>query len=88
MEAKEAQEGSARSNQTSDANSNDPVEPVPTRIEALQAALLLQKYTRDLDDPIARKLETMLSSFRRITRTAGMRNMKETKLISYYPSKE
>ena len=88
MEAKEAQEESTRSNETSDANLDDPVEPVPTCIEALQAALLLQKYTRDLDDPITHKLETMLSSFRRMTHMAGMWNMKETKLISYYPSKE
>ncbi|KAI6147658.1 hypothetical protein BKA82DRAFT_156661, partial [Pisolithus tinctorius] len=31
--------------------------------EALQATLLLHKYTKALDNPFARKLETMLGSF-------------------------
>ena len=74
MEAKEAQEESMRSNETLDANSDDPVEPVPTRIEALQAVLLLQKYTRDLDDPIAHKLETMLGSFERMTHSQDVKH--------------
>ena len=30
--------------------------PGPTRNEALQAALMLQRYVQDLDDPFARKL--------------------------------
>ena len=66
MEAKGARGLSATSG--GDNNDHDgPVESAPTRNEALQAALLLCKYTKDLNDPFARRLETMLGSFGRQT---------------------
>ncbi|KIK74702.1 hypothetical protein PAXRUDRAFT_789118, partial [Paxillus rubicundulus Ve08.2h10] len=56
--------------------------------KALQVALLLQKYTKDLDDPFAHKLEIMLGLFGRKTRTAAMQNTQDTTLISYFPLKQ
>ncbi|KIO10228.1 hypothetical protein M404DRAFT_129242 [Pisolithus tinctorius Marx 270] len=82
MDAKRAWEEPAKSDDVDDESD------APTCNEALQAALLLQKYTKALDNPFARKLETMLGSFGQRTRTAGMQNMKDTKLISYFPLKE
>ena len=44
-------------------DSDEVVEPMPTYNEALQATLLLQKYTKYLNKPFACKLELMLDSF-------------------------
>ncbi|KIK80626.1 hypothetical protein PAXRUDRAFT_158156, partial [Paxillus rubicundulus Ve08.2h10] len=87
MDVKRVQEELAKSGDV-DVKSDAPVEPAPMRNEALQAALLLQKYTKDLDDPFTRKLEIMLGLFGRKTRTATMQNTQDTTLISYFPSKQ
>ncbi|KIK79619.1 hypothetical protein PAXRUDRAFT_160876 [Paxillus rubicundulus Ve08.2h10] len=84
MEAKRLQEDS-------DGNKLDSAvdgPPPPARNEALQVALLLQRFTKDLDDPFARKLEVMLGSFRRRTHTKEMQAMKPTKLTSYFSPKD
>ena len=76
---------------TSGGDDNDhdgPVESAPTRNEALQAVLLLHKYTRDLNDPFARRLETMLGSFRQQTQAQEMQSMRDTKLTSYFSRNE
>ena len=41
-----------------------PVEPCPTHREVLQAASVINKCIDTLDDPVARKLEEVLVSFR------------------------
>ncbi|KIK77770.1 hypothetical protein PAXRUDRAFT_165771 [Paxillus rubicundulus Ve08.2h10] len=80
VDAKKAQEGLA----VLGASNNDtPVEPVPTHNEALQAALLLQKYTKDLNDPFACKLEMMLGLFGQRVHTKEMQGMKDSKLTLY-----
>ncbi|KAJ6605486.1 hypothetical protein DFH09DRAFT_897382 [Mycena vulgaris] len=43
-------------------------EPKPTRKEALQAAATLRKFIADVDEPFARKMEAILSTFGRETR--------------------
>ncbi|KAF9221437.1 DDE-domain-containing protein [Gyrodon lividus] len=62
MDAKRVWEESAKSSDV-DGESDAPVEPTPMCNEALQAALLLRKYTKNLDDPFTHKLETMLGLF-------------------------
>ncbi|KAF9246107.1 hypothetical protein BU15DRAFT_12651, partial [Melanogaster broomeanus] len=59
MDAKRVREESAESGDV-DGESDAHVEPTPTRKEALQAVLLLQRYTIHLNDPFARELEKML----------------------------
>ncbi|KIK76026.1 hypothetical protein PAXRUDRAFT_18499 [Paxillus rubicundulus Ve08.2h10] len=87
MDAKRVWEESAKSGEV-DVESDAPVEPAPMCNKALQAALLLQKYMRDLDDPFAHKLEMMLGLFGRKMCTATMQNTKDTELTNYFPSKE
>jgi hypothetical protein len=47
-----------------DVNSDGPVQTHPSVHEVLQAAATLNRYIDELDDPIARKLETTLGSFK------------------------
>ncbi|KAI6013681.1 hypothetical protein BKA83DRAFT_4062974 [Pisolithus microcarpus] len=86
MDAQRAREPSAILG-TSDNDDEEPVEPAPTRKEALQAALLLQKYTKGLDDPCARKVESVLSTFGQMTCTKESRSMRESKITSYFTRK-
>ncbi|KAI5982224.1 hypothetical protein EDD15DRAFT_2181399 [Pisolithus albus] len=86
MEAKRSCEESAILGMSADDNNEGPVEPSPTCNEALQAVLVLQKYTKSLNDPFARKLELMLGTFGQRTRTKGMQNMKDSKITSYFTS--
>lgn len=46
-----------------DSDSDGTIKPAPTQKEALQAALLLWKYVKDLNDPFAHRLEIMLGTF-------------------------
>ena len=41
------------------------VEPRPTRRDVLKAASTIGKYTNELNDPLARKIEALLGSFNR-----------------------
>ncbi|KIK80404.1 hypothetical protein PAXRUDRAFT_15820 [Paxillus rubicundulus Ve08.2h10] len=86
MDAKKVWE-SAVWGASDDVDNDTPVEPAPTCGEALQAVLLLRKYTEDLNDPFAHKLEMMLGSFGQMTRMKEMQGMKDSKLTSYYPRK-
>jgi hypothetical protein len=62
---------------------DDEVEPKPSRKDALQAASTLQRYIADLDEPFARKLEVVLSSFGRETRREEARMMTDTLITDY-----
>ncbi|KAI5980760.1 hypothetical protein EDD15DRAFT_2134420, partial [Pisolithus albus] len=83
MEAKKLREESDAAGSCDDVDAG-PIEPVPTRNEALQAAHLLQRYTGSLNDPFARNLESMLGAFGRRTRTKGLLNTTDTKITSYF----
>ena len=63
-------------------------ELAPTGTEALQAVMLLQRYTRAIDGPFARKVEAVLCSFWRETRGEAMKSLKETKLTTYCRPKD
>jgi hypothetical protein len=70
--------------ESSSSNSNAPIEDTPTRNEALHAVCALRKYTKGINSPFARKLEAMLGTFGRETRTLGMQSMMDTKITSYF----
>jgi len=49
-----------------DVDDNGPVEPHPTRCEVLKVVSTIGKYTNDLNDPFAQKIEALqLASFTR-----------------------
>ena len=86
MEAKRVKEGSAALG-TGDVD-DGPFEELPTRKEALQAMLLVHRYTKVLNDPLARTVETTLGLFAWRIRTEEMQNKKDTKITSYFLCKE
>jgi len=59
-------------------------EPIPTRAEALRAAKTLSRYTRGEDDPFLQQLDSSLVKFGQRTRTLEMKNMRATKITSYF----
>lgn len=73
---------------TSNNVDDEPAEVLPTCGETLQVMLLLRRYTKGLNDPLARSVEMTLGSFARRTRTEDMQNMKDTKITSYYHHKQ
>ena len=58
--------------------------PPPTRREVLKAVSTIGKYTKDLNDPFARKIEALLSSFTMQLRLEETRRMKNTVLTDYF----
>ncbi|KAJ7919788.1 hypothetical protein B0H13DRAFT_1605912 [Mycena leptocephala] len=60
------------------------VEPKPSRKEVLQAASILRQYVADLDDPFARKMEAMLSTFGREMRREEAKTMVDTEITDYF----
>ena len=86
MEVKRVKEGSAALG-TGDID-DEPFEELPTRKETLQAMLLMHRYTKVLNDPLTRTVETTLGSFARRKCTEEMQNKKDTKITSYFLRKE
>ena len=67
---------------------NEPLEALlPSHGEALQAMLLLCRYTKGLNDPVAHTVETTLGSFTQRICMEEMQNMKDTKITSYFTHK-
>ncbi|KAH9050854.1 hypothetical protein EDB83DRAFT_2316979 [Lactarius deliciosus] len=85
MEAKHAQEESQSGQDESDDISEViPMDPIPTRAEALRAAKTLSRYTRDKNDPFLQQLDSTLVTFGRRTRALEMKNMRATRITSYF----
>ena len=84
MDARNARENIDQ-NGGDDADSDDgPVQARPTVREVLQAAATLNRYIDELDDPIARKLETTLGSFKHQLRLNRAKSMKSTVLTDFF----
>ena len=64
LDARRAQEEGLINGGDDDVDDDASVELCPTHREVLQAASVINKYTDTLKDPIARKLEGVLASFR------------------------
>ena len=67
-----------------DDDSDGPVEPYPTCREVLKAVSTIGKYTNDLNDPFARKIEALLGSFTRQLRLEETGHMKNTVLTDFF----
>ena len=61
-----------------------PLEPHPTRRDLLRATSTITRYTEEMDDPIARKLEALLGTFNRQLRLDDTRGMKNTFLTDFF----
>jgi hypothetical protein len=59
----------------------------PTRKDFLQAAAIIDRYVSDIDHPVARKMESLLSTFRRKLRLDESRAMIPTHIEDYLTSK-
>jgi hypothetical protein len=59
----------------------------PTRKDFLQAAAIIDRYVSDIDHPVARKMESLLSTFRRKLRLNESRAMIPTHIEDYLTSK-
>ena len=71
-------------NGSDDVDSDGPVQTRPSVREVLQAAATLDRYIDELDDPIARKLETTLGSFKHQLRLNRTKSMKSTVLTDFF----
>jgi hypothetical protein len=60
--------------------------PCPSRWAALEAAIMLERYISILEEPYARRLETLLLSFGRQTRFEEARNMTSTLITDHFQS--
>lgn len=82
MEAVEARENiEAQGGDDADCR---PPEPRPTHLQALKAASTLCHYIEELNDPIARKMEAILSSFNRKIRLERNKTLTETVLTDFF----
>ncbi|THU78816.1 hypothetical protein K435DRAFT_699370 [Dendrothele bispora CBS 962.96] len=87
MRSREAQECSTINGGDDDVVDDAPLEARPTRRDALQAASTMQKYFQDIDDPFARKLESILASFGRQTRLDEMQSATLTLITDFFTRK-
>ncbi|KAK0472397.1 hypothetical protein IW261DRAFT_1424439 [Armillaria novae-zelandiae] len=67
-----------------DADDDLPLEPRPTRRDAMCAVATLQKFVGSMEDSFARQLETMLASFGRKTRLEETNALKSSKITDYF----
>jgi hypothetical protein len=56
-------------------------EPCPTRREVLQTAVIINKYLDLEDGPLARKLDTLLDSFKHDLRLRESKSLASTHLL-------
>jgi hypothetical protein len=67
-----------------DANNSDEDMPAVSRKDAIQAALLLKTYTKQVNSSFARKMESMLAQFGRETRYEAQSLLRSSTLDSYF----
>ncbi|KAF5340804.1 hypothetical protein D9758_017656 [Tetrapyrgos nigripes] len=69
-----------------DVDDDAPVQPRPSRREALQAVSAIREFVRSMEDPYARKMEAILTSFGRQTRLEETQNMVDTQITDFFSS--
>ncbi len=82
MDAVEARENIEMSG--GDDGDGDTVEPNPTRRDVLKAASTISDYIGTINDPLARKIEVLLGSFKRQLHLHEAKTMKDTVLTDYF----
>ena len=63
---------------------NVSLEPHPTWRDLLKATSTITRYTEEMDDPIARKLEALLGTFNRQLHLDETKGMKNTFLTDFF----
>ena len=61
--------------------------PRPSQCEVLHTVSMINQYVQNLDDPLARKVESVLGSLGHCTRYESQNDMVDTKItdkVSYY----
>jgi hypothetical protein len=88
MEAKTAWEPitQAGTDMVDSSDLDELVKLTPTYSEALQAALVFGRYIKEFDDPLLQKFEVMLDLVGKRTWVLEVKNMKDTKITSYFSS--
>lgn len=86
MEARQVREGDEGGQDNIDEDL--PVDPIPTRAEAIRAALTISRYTMDKGDTILQEVEPALASFRRRARILETKDMKESRITSYFKPRQ
>jgi hypothetical protein len=87
LASQRAREDSAINGGDDDVSNNSVPQITPTRKDFLQAAAIIDRYISDIDDPVARKMESLLSTFRRQLCLDESRAMTPTHIEDYFTSK-
>jgi hypothetical protein len=87
MDSKAQRENAATNNGDNDIDNDVPIVPPPSRHEALQAKITIEKYISTIDEPYARKLKGILADFARSTRLIEAQKMKVSLLTDYFARK-
>ena len=67
-----------------DVDDTSPCEPLPSRCEVMQAALLINRYVKNINEPFARKVEAVLGSLGRQTRYESQRDRVDSKITDFF----
>ena len=87
MDSKAQHENAVANNGDNDIDNNTLIELPPSPHEALQAKITIEKYIETIDEPYARKLESILADFARSTRLTETQKMKVSLLTDYFAHK-
>jgi hypothetical protein len=83
MECRNAQEDASNMG-GDDVDDTSPCEPLPLRCEMLQAALVINRYVQNIDDPLARRVEAVLGSLGRQTRYESQHDKVDSKITDFF----
>ena len=83
MDAIEACEN-VEENGGDDVDDDGPVKPCPSRCDVLKAISTITQYVSELDNPLARKIETLLGSLIKLIRKDEARSMRNTVLTDFF----
>ena len=86
--ARRADENLDRNGGDDDADDDAEPEAIPSRKEVLKAVSTISGYIAGLDKPIARKLESILHSFRQQLHLEAGRNMRATSITDYFERRQ
>ena len=84
MNARRAQENSEGNGGDDDADDDVEPEDIISRQEVLRAVSIIDGYVAGVDDPVARKMEGLLHSFRKQLHLEAERNMVATSITDYF----
>ena len=86
MDSKAQHENMAANNGNNDIDDDALIEPPPSHHEALQAKIIIEKYIETIDEPYARKSESILADFACSTQLTDQK-MKVSLLTDYFACK-